>query len=221
MTAQELINQEIPPLQLTDSAQTAIKWMDEYKVDYLPVTDGGSFCGQLSETSIYDSNIVNCKISDFKLEHSDFTVDADQHIYELLKLSIDRQVMNVPVLDDNGKYLGIVTMSSTTHTIARMMGSHLPGGVLVLNMLEKDYSLHEISRLIEADNAKILSTFLTYDERDPLYVNVTLKMNRDDLGRAVATFERFGYNVTAQFHQSELVGNELERLDNLMRFINI
>lgn len=221
MTASELINSEIQPLQLQDTAQTAIKWMDEFKVEYLPVTDGENYCGQLSENAIYDSNIVNSKISDFDLEHKDFFVLEHQHIYELLKLSIERQIMNIPILNENLSYLGIVTMSKTTHAIAKMMGSHLPGGIIVLNMIEKDYSLHEISRLIESENAKIISSFLTYDEFDSHKINVTLKVNQDDLGRLVLTFERFGYNVMAQFHKTEMVGNEMERLDNLMRFINI
>jgi hypothetical protein len=79
----------------------------------------------------------------------------------------------------------------------------------------------EISRLIEADDAKILGSYLSQDYKDPNYVYVTLKINKEDLSTVIATLERFNYKIIAKFHESINIGTERERLDNLLNFLNI
>ena len=95
------------------------------------------------------------------------------------------------------------------------------GGILVLEMRYIDYSMAEISRLIESDDAKILGSYLSQNQNDPNFIFVTLKFNKEDLTTVVATLERFDYKIVAKFHESNNIDTERERLDNLLNFLNI
>jgi hypothetical protein len=84
-----------------------------------------------------------------------------------------------------------------------------------------DYSLAEISRLIEENHAKILSSILKEDPLDNGKIRLTLKINQLDLSRIVATLERFGYRVIGRYQESRPVGDEKERIDMLLRYLDI
>jgi predicted transcriptional regulator len=52
----DLINDMIPPLKGTDDAAKALIWMEELRLEYLPVVDNQKFLGFLSEGAILDEN---------------------------------------------------------------------------------------------------------------------------------------------------------------------
>jgi hypothetical protein len=84
-----------------------------------------------------------------------------------------------------------------------------------------DYSLAEICRYIEENNAKVLSSMLAEDPMDKGKIKLTLKINQDDLSRIVATLERFGYRVIARYRETKREDEGKERIDLLMRYLNI
>jgi hypothetical protein len=95
------------------------------------------------------------------------------------------------------------------------------GAVLVLSMNMTDYSLYEISRIIESENTKVLSSFLSSDPLDDSKIKLTLKLDKTELRHVKATLERFGYRILDHFQEEEGINGEQERIDNLFRFLQI
>ena len=85
----------------------------------------------------------------------------------------------------------------------------------------RDYSLSEISRLIEGEGAKILGSTIRDDGTDPQKLKLTIKINQTDLSRIVATLERFDYKIIARFQEPKVIDADKERLDILLRYLNI
>ena len=56
MIAEELINQMIPALKPTDTAEKAILWMEELKTNQLPVIENRMFKGLITEDIILERN---------------------------------------------------------------------------------------------------------------------------------------------------------------------
>jgi hypothetical protein len=84
-----------------------------------------------------------------------------------------------------------------------------------------DYSMFEISRIIEGENAKILSSFITNDPLDDSKIKLTLKLDKTELRHIKATLERFGFKLIDHFQEETSVSGEQDRIDNLLRFLNI
>lgn len=221
MIAEELINHLIPSLKLTDNAQKAIVWMEELRTNQLPVTENSRFKGLISEEIIFENNDINKKVADYQLYADECFVYDYQHFFDVIKMSNEFKVEIVAVLDDSDTYLGVISLSDTISALAQTSAIQSVGGIIVLSMNQVDYSLAELSRLIEADNAKILSSFVTTDHMDPTKIKVTLKINKTDLAPVVATLERFNYKVIAKFQHSDIVTNEQDRIDALMKYLNI
>ncbi|MBC7922260.1 MAG: CBS domain-containing protein [Ferruginibacter sp.] len=221
MTAEELINQMLPPLKTTDTVEVARRWMEEFRVSQFPVVKNQEYEGMVSEEAIFQSSDSNTRIADLPLVGEDVFANRHQHFYEVLKVALDHQVQVVPVVNEERKFIGAVTVNDALLAFAQSAGMQEPGGILVLLMDEREYSLAEISRLVEANDARILSSHASPDGDNRAKIRLTLKLNRNDISRIVATLERFDYHVVAQFQNVEVENNDKERLDLLLKYLNI
>jgi hypothetical protein len=220
MIAEELINQAIPPLKTTDTAQKALDWMEELHLPLLPVIKGQEYQGLISEEMIYQFNNSSALLSEFTLPMEKVFALRYQHIFDVMKIALDNNIQVVAVLDEQRQFIGVITVNDTLNSFAQSSIQE-PGGIVVLLMEERDYSLTEISRLVESNDAKILSSYVCPDRNDKNQLRLTLKINRMDISRIIATFERFSYNVIARFQDEEKAEEDKERLDMLLKYLNM
>lgn len=222
MIASDLINQMIPPLKLNDSTQRALKWMDELRINQLPVVENGQYLGLISEDMIYQQNQNTLIVDLGELILPNIYAIEDQHFYDVITLSSNYQLQVIAILDQQQSFLGVISLNDTITAFAETIAIKEPGAIFVLSLDQRDYSLTEISRLVESNNAKVLSTYLTENSQNPHKINVTIKVNRTEINDIIATFERFDYKVIAKFLG---VSNEpdldQERMDMLMKYLSI
>lgn len=222
LLAEDLLNQMIPPLKATDTTAKAARWLEEFHVGQLPVVDGRHYRGLITENNLADYENPDTQLAELPLGYGNVHVQHDQHFYRVMELAIEQKIQLVPVLDEQKEYAGVVTVSDALAAFGPVPGVAGEGSILVLTMEERDYSLSQISRYIEENNAKILSAHVIADEHDPYRIRLTLRLNTDNLGRITATLERFGYVVSAQFSGTAAVGeDEQERFDALLRYLSI
>jgi len=211
----------IPPLKKTDPAKKATAWMEELRINQLPVIENGVYCGVISEELILEDNDDSKKVSEYELQGKTCVVNENQHFYDVLKIVSDSSVQLVAVLDDSEIFLGVISVKDTVTAFAQSAAVQSPGGILILSLKQIDYSLSEISRLVESNGAKILGSIVYNDVLDANMMKLTLKINKTDLSAIIATFERFDYKIIAKFEDSEMESSDKERLDILFRYLDI
>ena len=125
----------------------------------------------------------------------------------------------IVLVDENKNYLGSITNRKLLYTIAKSTAVKSSGGVIVLKMNQNDYSMSEISRIIEENNTKILSSYIT-STPDALKIELTLKLNTIEINSIVKDLERFDYIISASFNDEENNDDFTDRYESLMRFLN-
>jgi hypothetical protein len=221
MQAYEFINNLIPPLKLKDKVKMALSWMEEIRTDLLPVVDEGRFLGFVTEELVFSINNPELNVSKLELDSPGCFVYLDKHIYDVIKVASENQSNMVAVVDRQNTYLGVVTMEDAIGAFANSLSIQSQGTVLVLSMFMTDYSLFEIARIIESENTKILSSFISNDPLDDSKIKLTLKLDRTEMRHIKATLERFGYKILDHFQEEEGVNGEQERIGNLLRFLEL
>ena len=221
MLANELISDLILPLRTSDTGVTALSWMEELRISHLPIVNNEAFLGLISEKDVYDMNNFDEPLGNYPLSLTRPYVFDDQHLFDVVRIIESMKLSVIPVLDEHENYLGCITLSRLLSEMAITGSINQPGGIIVLQMNEVDYSLHEISRLVESNDYRILSCFLrTIDESND--VQVTLKLNKIDISSAIQTFTRFGYEIVASFSDENNYDDLLrERFGMLMNYLNI
>lgn len=220
MYAASLISYSVPPLKMTDTGVKAQLWMNDFHVRHLPVVKDGKLVGILSEDEVLNFMDAESTIEASQPELLHKFVSAQKHLYDIMKLVVNFNLTVIPVLNDSGEYMGLITVEDLIKKLADTGSITHPGGVLVLEMAPRDYSLSEIARIIELENATILSSFISSPfGTDNL--ELTLKLNKEDLKHIVATLERFEYNVKSSFYESDYIDSLQDRYDELMRYLNV
>lgn len=219
MIASELISYDIPPLKLSDNGVKALDWMEEFKTTELPVIDGGKYIGLISESEILDRNDVEEAIADYNLAFSAPSAHENQHLFEVISLIVDNDIDLLPVLNKNEQYVGLITIKKIVDSFAKIVSVSNAGSILSLEVNIKDYSLSEIARMVESDDAKVLASFIT-SHSDSNKLEVTLKINKTEISGIIQTFERFNYVVLASYNESEYQQDLQNRYDEFIRFLN-
>ncbi len=220
MLVADLITDEIPPLKHTDTVEMALDWMEQFKVAHLAVVKDRELIGLVSETDLMDYNRPDEMIEELKIPLLKPIIHNYQHTYDLLKLMMSFNLTLIAVLDDKELYKGCITLKGLLANLSSMASVQNPGGVIVLEVNQADYSLTHISNIIEGNDAKILSAHVS-SLPDSTKVEVTLKLNVEDLSRVLQAFYRYNYTVKASFQHGDFENGMKNRLDEFLHFLNI
>jgi acetoin utilization protein AcuB len=221
MVAKDLISEAIPSLKTSDLGQTALNWMEIFRISHLPIVNNQDFLGLISDADIYDMNQPEEPIGNHELKLFKPYVDTEQHIFEVIGLASRLKLSVVPVLDNNNHYKGVITISDLIRHLAGISSIDQPGGIIVIELIERDYSLSQIAQIIESNNIRILSTYIT-SSPESTKLEVTIKVNTGDLVSVIRTFERYNYEVKTWVTTNDSMDQFYsERFDLLMKYLNI
>jgi predicted transcriptional regulator len=225
MIAKDLINPLIPHASPTDDFGKLTVLMDDFRVNHLPVVEDSTsvFRGFISNEMLYeqDSPHNNGALATYELSTENCTVYEDQHFYEILKAMTECNSEMIAVLSHEDIFLGVITVGELLQAFSKTIAVQSPGGIIVASIKKIDYSLAEITRLIEADGAKVIGCYLLDDDENTDSLKITLKLDKKDVSHIVATLERFNYQIVSLFQEEKIISNEKERLDILMKYLNI
>jgi acetoin utilization protein AcuB len=220
MLAVELIADVIPPVHTSDSIQKVIDRMIEFRIRHLPIVNEEQFLGLVAEDDLVEESNYETQIGALGLSLVNPFVLEDQHIYDVIRMFHERQLTVIPVLDNKKNYLGLISVNSLTEYFAGITAVAQPGGIIVLEINNKNNSLAHMSQIVESDNAQILSSYVrTYP--DSTRMEVTLKVNKQDISNIIATFLRYEYDIKATFNHSGDNDNSKDRYDSLMNYLNL
>lgn len=221
MLARELISEIVPALKTSDTGVQALTWMEIFRVKHLPIVNHSEFLGLISDQDIYDLNNPDEPVGNHKLSLQKPFINEDQHIYEVIEVLSRLELTLVPVLNKEKDFLGVVTQEDLTKAFSNLSGMQHPGGIIVLEMNNNDYSLTEISNIVESNDARILSLYISSSE-DMSKLRVTLKLNITDLTPIIETFNRYSYNIFASYMTSENLDEFYQdRYDEFLNYLNI
>lgn len=221
MVAKDLISEIVPALKTSDLGQTALNWMEIFRISHLPIVNNQDFLGLISDSDIYDTNQPEEPIGNHPLTLLKPYVTADQHLFEVIGLASRLKLSVVPVLDSNNHYKGVITTNDLIRHIAGISSLEQAGGIIVIELIERDYSLSQIAQIVESNNIKILSMYIT-SPPDSTRLEVTLKVNSNDLVSVIKTFDRYNYDVKTWITDDDLMDRFYsERFDLLMKYLNM
>lgn len=221
MIVSELISDYVPSVTSSDSTTRALDWMNEFKLSQLPVVDGGTYQGLVTENDILDADSLEVSVGDIKFKGWDSAFIHDEnHLYDALDLMANLNLEVLPVLGEDDRYLGVITFREMAPYLGRLFAVHQRGGILVLEVPRNGYSLSEIGRITESENTKVLSLYL-WAHPEGHVVWITLKLNAEDLSRVSAAFERFDYTIIRAYNKVEPIDDYRKNIDALMKYLNM
>ena len=219
MKAVKLISSSIISLLPDDDGNRALELMNLYRVNHLAVVKNDFYLGVVSDKEINNWNSSDEYIEEHLPNLASPHVIYNQHLFDIIEILEKNNLSVVPVLDENKQYKGVITNRKLLYTIANSAAIQSVGGVIVLQMNHNDYSLTEISNIIENNDAKILSTYVT-STPESSKMELTIKINKTEITPIIKDLERYEYSIVASYKEDDEDVDFLERYEQLMRFLN-
>ncbi len=220
MVAAELISDIIPPVRTSSTIQQVVDRMTEFKVRHLPIVNEDQFLGLVSEDDLIEAADYSLPVGSVFLSMVNPYVLETQHIYDVIRLFYEMQLTVVPVLDSKKNYLGLVSLNTMNEYFAKITSVAEPGGIIVLEISNRNNSLAHMAQIVESDNAQVLSSYIR-SFPDSTKLEVTLKVNKQDISGIVASFLRYNYTVQSVFNFTPVEDDSMSRYDSLMNYLNI
>ncbi|MBC7384002.1 MAG: CBS domain-containing protein [Bacteroidia bacterium] len=219
MFAKQFISSEIFPLKKSDQAESALMFMGDWMVKQLPVVDNLRVLGFVSEKSLMEN-------SDKKVEEllqtdvNHYCIQEHIHVFEIWFILYQYNLTSLAVINTDGQYVGVIAAQDIA--LQTFSGSSLmqEGSIIVLEMEAIQYSLAEISRICESNEAKIIHLMVITLKDTGNTLHVSIKLNKQFLTHVIASLERFGYKVI--FTNSFLDSNQSfdDRYQWLVKYLN-
>jgi len=221
LLANKLISDVIPAISSSENGQKVLNSMDIYRVSHLPVIEGSIYLGLVSDKLIYDFNLLNEPIANEKDKFLTAHVHELQHIFEVAVVMYKLKLSVIAVVNKEHEFIGAITLFDLARRFARFFSLQEVGGVIVLEVNVNDYSLAQISRIVEENDTKILSFFLNNKTGTNL-LELILKLDKEDLSPVIRALERFDYNVKGVYLDDSIL-NDLyqDRYDQFMRYMDL
>jgi CBS domain-containing protein len=219
MLTSSIAQKGLPLLHLEDKVSFALQCMEDFDVQHLVVVKDDYFLGILAKADLLDTNEINTidVLSDLFLK---IGVAANAHFLTALDLFTKHQLSLLPVLNEQQECIGVITNEQLNDALAHFLEVAKPGAILVLSVSPYQYSLSEMSRIVESNNAQILQLNTHFDEVNGNLV-VTLKLNKDEAGAIIATFERYDYQIVHYFGITPLNNDIENHYHNLMNYLDV
>ena len=219
MLAKDIAIQGFPMLRLEDTAAFVLKCMEDFEVQHLPVVKDEYFIGLVSKEVILDMEAKQtiAQLIDPLLR---FCITGSAHFLTALHLFSKHQLTLLPVLNDQQECVGVIPQKNLNDQLAQFLGLDQPGAVIVLSISPLQYSLAEMSRLVETNNAQIVQLNSFFDETNGSMV-ITIKLNREEASSIIATFQRYDYQVLHYFGNSPLNNDIEDHYHHLMNYLDV
>lgn len=213
-----LISKSLPAINLGESALYVLNLMDELRVTDLPVVENGLFKGLANESDFLNAEVYQGEVQ-AELDLLNVSILPDVHVLDVLKVVSENDITVVPVVDEGNNYLGSITSADLLDHLAEMLGVMREGGIIVIQVLERDHSIQQIARIIEENNAKILSLSVVPAAEGNLEMHI--KIDLPDLNPILQSLERFNYTILSKFQASKYDDELKDRYNELMRYLNM
>lgn len=219
MTAAELITNHLPVLQTTDTVRMALDFMQDNKIQHLPVVNNQVYIGMIDEEDIEDTNENDPVSAHLQLLDPVFVHPSDFFLVPL-KIMHQRQLDILPVVKEGGELMGVLTQEELLWAASHYNSAAVPGGIIIFQMQPNSFYLSEIGRIVESNNARIIH-LNTWTDASTGELMVAIKVNKSDIQDILASFERYEYNVVHYFGENLSEEELKENYDHLINYLNI
>ena len=118
----ELINNNIPRLQLQDSVSKALRLINDFRVTHLPVVKDDKYLGLVSEDDLLDAEQHKMPIELMQESFVNAAVHDNEHFLNAVTCSNQFDTTVVPVINEEGELMGVITTNDLLKTLGVFAG---------------------------------------------------------------------------------------------------
>ncbi|MCF6349866.1 MAG: CBS domain-containing protein [Flavobacteriaceae bacterium] len=215
----DYIVNDVKALHLNDTINKAKLLFKELIFTHIPVINNNNLLGLIAESDIHTLENDATKIEEIQYLFESFYTIENVNWFDLLKNFASNKANIIPVLDKNKKYVGYFELTDILHFFNNTPFLKENGTILVVSKNKENYSLSEVSQIIERNDAKLFGAFISKSEDN--IIEITLKLSTQNINEIIQTFRRYDYTIVIDIKEDDYLNNLKERSKYLQKYLNI
>jgi len=218
MLLKEIISKDIKICTKETLSEEALQIIDTYKLTHIPIMESGNLLGNISEENLLEILPAE-KIENISSHLEKFQLYEKSSIFETFKVFHLNDTNIIPILNDKEKIAGVVLMEEVISYFNKYSFFSEMGAILVLETPLQTYSISEIGKIVESNNAKFYGILVTNITSD--HVQIVIKISAENITSIGETFERFGYTILNKLYKDKKHDLINERYEQLVKYMTI
>jgi predicted transcriptional regulator len=219
MLASSIAISNFPLLHFEDKASFALQCMEDYDIQHLPLVKEEYFVGLVNKEDVLnlDTDQTLIHLAD---QLKRVGILGSMHFTAALNLFSKNELSLLPVLNEQQEFTGVILQKNLNDLLAKFLGVDNPGAIIVVSVSPYQYSLAELSRLVETNNAQISQLNTNFDEATGSLI-ITIKLNKEEADVIIATLQRYNYQILHYFGNT-IIHNDIEdHYHHLMNYLDV
>lgn len=212
------ITTDFKPIDSQESIAVVKDFLSDFNFSHFPIVEDNIYIGSISAEDV-ETFEEQKKVADYKYSLETFFIRTDSLWLEVLEVFAKNHSNLIPVLDENNKYVGYYEMEDIINFFHQTPFIKDQGVIVKIRKGILDYSMSQITQIVESNNGKILGLFIS--ESDISSVEVTIKISSGAINEIIQTFRRYNYEIISEHHEDSYIANLKERSDYLDKYLNM
>ncbi|MFH7004009.1 CBS domain-containing protein [Flavobacterium bizetiae] len=217
----EITNYITNDFRAIDSQETIASVQDffaDLNFSHFPVLENGIFIGSIAADDV-ETFDTDKKVIDYKYTLERFFARKSMLWLDVLEVFAKNHTNVVSVLDENNTYIGYYEMEDIMKFFQETPFLKEQGGIIIVQKGLLDYSMGQVTQIVESNNGKILGCFVS--EADLENVQITIKIGVGPMNEIIQTYRRYGYEIISEHQEDAYINSLKERSDYLDKYLNI
>lgn len=212
------ITNDYKAIDFQETIAEAQDFLHEIPFSHFPVIEDGIYLGCLIKDDL-ETFDGEKKIADYRFTLEPFFAKTSMIWLDVLEVFAKNHTNLVPVLNDENAYVGYYEIEDIINFFHETPFLKEQGGILVVQKAIQDYSMSQVSQIVESNNGKLLGLFIS--EADTTTIQITVKISLGPMNNIIQTFRRYNYEIISEHHEDNYINNLKERSDYLDKYLNI
>lgn len=212
------ITNDYKAIDIQETIANVQEFFEELNYSHFPVVDEGMYIGSIASEDMetFDSNK---KVFDYRYSLEGFFARNTMIWLDVLEVFAKNNTNLIPVLDETNKYIGYYEITDIMNFFHETPFLKEAGGVIIIKKRVLDFSMGEITQIIESNNGKILGLFIS--KADAENIEVTVKISLGVMNEIIQSFRRYDYEIVSEHFEDNYINTLKERSDYLDKYLNI
>lgn len=214
----DYINNDFKAIESSENIATVQDFFAEINFSHFPIIEENIYIGCIGADDV-DNFDTDKKVANYRYALEGFFARTNMIWIDVMEVFARNHTNIMPVLDEENRYVGYYEINDVINFFTETPFLKELGNIIIIEKPVADYSMAQITQIIESNNGKLLGAFIsssTFDE-----IQITVKIGLGTINEILQTFRRYDYEIISNHAEDNYLTNLKERSDYLDKYLNI
>jgi predicted transcriptional regulator len=214
----DYINNDFKAIESSENIANVQDFFTKINFSHFPIIEENIYIGCIGADDV-DNFDIDKKVANYRYALEGFFARTSMIWIDVMEVFVRNHTNIMPVLDEENRYVGYYEINDVINFFTETPFLKELGNIIIIEKPVADYSMAQITQIIESNNGKLLGAFISSSTFDK--IQITVKIGLGTINEILQTFRRYDYEIISNHNEDNYLTNLKERSNYLDKYLNI